>query len=485
MDAEQVIRTVQTVRSVEHENECIEFKHNNSNPEDIGEYISAIANSAALMKQPAGFIIWGVEDTTHEIAGTDFKPRKEKVGNEELENWILKLLMPRLDIKIHEVEIEGKALVVFEIPAARHTPVRFKDTEFIRVGSYKKKLKDFPEKESALWALLREYRFEQDVALQDVDGVAVLTLLDYPAYFDLTKQPLPPDRDAILTRLLEERIIIKRLHGGYDITNFGAILFAKELSHFGRLSRKALRVIVYEGKNRVETTREQLGVKGYAIGFESAIAFINNLLPMNEQIGQALRREVRVYPPIAIRELIANALIHQDFSVSGAGPTVEIFADRIEITNPGKSLIDTLRFIDQPPRSRNEDLAAFMRRINICEERGSGIDKVISSVETFQLPPPDFRSSEDNTISVLYSDRPLARMTSEERIRACYQHACLRYVSNDRMTNSSLRERFAIEEKNYSMASRIISDTIQAKLIKPFDPESASKKQASYVPFWA
>jgi predicted HTH transcriptional regulator len=158
----------------------------------------------------------------------------DKVGNEELENWLLKLLMPRLDIKIHEVEIKGKAVVVFEIPAARHTPIRFKDTEFIRVGSYKKKLKDFPEKESALWALLREYRFEQDVARQDVDGGAVLTLLDYPAYFDLTKQPLPPDRDAILTRLLEERIIIKRLHGGYDITNFGAILFAKELSHFGR-----------------------------------------------------------------------------------------------------------------------------------------------------------------------------------------------------------------------------------------------------------
>lgn len=392
--------------------------------------------------------------------------------------------MPRIDIKIHEVEIEGRTLAVFEIPAARHTPVRFKDTEFIRVGSYKKKLKDFPEKESALWALLREYRFEQDVALQDVEGGAVLTLLDYPAYFDLTKQPLPPDRNAILTRLLEERIIIKRLHGGYDITNFGAILFAKELRHFGPLSRKALRVIVYKGQNRVETTREQLGVKGYAVGFASAITFINNLLPMNEKIGQALRKEVRVYPPIAIRELIANALIHQDFSVSGAGPMVELFDDRIEITNPGRSLIDTLRFIDQPPRSRNEDLAAFMRRINICEERGSGIDKVVSAVEAFQLPPPDFRSSEDNTISV-YSDRPLARMTSEERIRACYQHACLRYVSNDRMTNSSLRERFAIEERNYSMASRIISDTIQARLIKSFDPQSASKKQASYVPFWA
>ena len=83
---------------------------------------------------------------------------------------------------------------------------------------------------------------------------------------------------------------------------------------------------------------------------------------------------------------MANALIHQDFSLTGTGPTVEIFADRIEVTNPGTPLIDTLRFIDEPPQSRNETLAATMRRLNICEERGSGIDKVISQVELYQLP---------------------------------------------------------------------------------------------------
>lgn len=485
MDVGQIIRTVNSLRAMPDETECAEFKHNYANPEDIGGYISALSNSAALMEEPAGFIVWGVNDVTYDVVGTTFKPHKEKVGNEELENWLLKQLSPRPHLKIHEVEIEGQPVVVFEVPAARHTPVRFRETEFIRVGSYKKKLKDFPEKESALWELLREYRFEQDIAMSDVDGSDVLLLLNYAAFFDSTKQPLPSERNAILNRLLDEKMIVKRLHGGYDITNFGAILFAKDLSRFGRLSRKALRVIIYKGRNRVETIREQKEAEGYAVGFESASAFINTLLPMNEQIGQAFRREVIMYPPIAIRELVANALIHQDFSVTGAGPMVEIFDDRIETTNPGKPLIDTLRFIDQPPRSRNEDLAAFMRRINICEERGSGIDKVIFAVEAFQLPPPDFRVSEDNTISILYADKPFARMTPEERVRACYQHACLRYVSNDRMTNSTLRERFAIEERNYSIASRIISDTIKAELVKPFDPESASKKHASYVPIWA
>ena len=164
---------------------------------------------------------------------------------------------------------------------------------------------------------------------------------------------------------------------------------------------------------------------------------------------------------------------------------VEIFSDRIEITNPGKPLIDTLRFIDSPPRSRNEDIAAFMRRINLCEERGSGIDKVISSVELFQLPPPDFRVVEDNTIVVLFALKRLNDMTQKERIRACYQHACLQFVSNEEMTNSSVRKRFGIEPQNYATASRIIAETIKAGFVKTSDPENKSKKHSSYIPFWA
>jgi predicted HTH transcriptional regulator len=144
-----------------------------------------------------------------------------------------------------------------------------------------------------------------------------------------------------------------------------------------------------------------------------------------------------------------------------------------------------MRFIDEPPRSRNEDLAAFMRRINICEERGSGIDKVINAVELFQLPAPEFRVTNNHTQVTLFAYKKLADMDKADRVRACYQHACLRHVSNDHMTNSSLRERFSIKDENYSMASRIISDTINEGLIKPYDPENTSRKHAKYVPFWA
>jgi predicted HTH transcriptional regulator len=233
------------------------------------------------------------------------------------------------------------------------------------------------------------------------------------------KRSLPDNRKAILDHLTREGIILPKCNDHYDISNVGAVLYAKNLREFERLARKALRVVIYRGVNRVETIKEQTGGKGYAIGFEGAIKYINDQLPQNEQIGQALRREVRMYPEIAIRELVANSLIHQDFSITGAGPMVEIFVDRMEISNPGVPLIDTLRFIDEPPRSRNEILAALMRRMNICEERGSGIDKVIFQVEGFQLPAPDFRVAGDNTVAVLLGPRKFSQMNREERIRAC------------------------------------------------------------------
>ncbi len=183
------------------------------------------------------------------------------------------------------------------------------------------------------------------------------------------------------------------------------MLLARNLSDFGSLRRKAVRVVFYKDNNRIETVKEQEGIKGYAVGFPRLIDFINSRLPGSEEIGKALRREARVYPELAIRELVANALIHQDFSVRGTGPMVEVFTDRIEITSPGRPLIDTLRFLDEPPRSRNEALAAFMRRARICEERGSGVDKVVSQAELYQLPAPDFRVTESHTVAVLYAPR--------------------------------------------------------------------------------
>lgn len=292
-------------------------------------------------------------------------------------------------------------------------------------GSYKKKLEAAPEKERALWRIFDQTPFEENLAVDRATADEVLQLLDYPAYFELLELPLPDNREGILAALAADRLIRKSHAGGWDITNLGAILFAKRLDAFRTLRRKAVRVIHYRGRDRTQTLKELEGGKGYACGFEGLIGFINGLLPTNEIIGQALRTSVPMFPELAVRELVANALIHQDFFITGAGPMVEIFNDRIEITNPGEPLVATDRFLDSPPTSRNETLASLLRRFRICEERGSGIDKVVAQVELHQLPPPLFESPPGFTRAVLFAPRPLAAMDKDERIRACYWHACL------------------------------------------------------------
>lgn len=485
MSDAQLLRLISKLAELPDETEWVEFKMNRDEPHEIGEYISALSNSAALSGKARGYVVWGVEDGTHELKGTTFRPAKKKVGNEDLENWLATQLTPRIGFRFREASSEDRRFVVLEIPKATHLPVRFKGEEYVRCGSYKKKLSEHPDKERALWRIFSQEPFEKRLALDGLELADAVRLLDYSRYFDMTSQSQPFDLNGIASRLGQERLIARQDDGTYAVTNLGAILFAKDLGDFEDLSRKALRVVIYRGRDRTETLREQAGVRGYAVGFAGAIQFILDQLPENEVISEALRETVRMYPDIAIRELVANALIHQDFDLSGTGPLVELFDDRLEVSNPGKPLIDTLRFIDEPPRSRNEALAAFMRRLNICEERGSGIDKVVRSVEVFQLPGPDFRVSQDHMVAVLYAHKSLREMDRDDKIRGCYQHAALRCVSNDVMTNSSLRERFGIEQQNYSLASRIIADTVDAGLIRRYDPESKSRKHARYVPFWA
>lgn len=462
----------------------MEFKHNKADPEEIGEYISALANSAALIGKANGYLVWGVEDGIHDLVGTSFNPTKARVGNEELESWLPRLLEPKINFSFLPLTVDGKALVLLEIATAFRHPVRFKGNEFIRIGSIKKKLRGYPEKERALWRIFDTTPFEQGIAAENVSVEDVLQLLDYPAYFELTSLPLPENRDGILERLSADEMIRKSSTGAWDITNLGAVLFARRLSDFRHLKRKAVRVIVYRDRDRVSTIREQEGGRGYASGFEGLIGDVTNLLPSNEVIGKALRKNVPMFPDIAIRELVANAIIHQDFLVTGSDPMVEIFSDRMEITNPGHPLVDTQRFLDSPPRSRNEALASFMRRIGVCEERGSGIDKVVLQTELFQLPAPLFETTDEHTRSVLFAHKDFREMDKDDRVRAAYMHACLRYVQRDYMTNATLRERFQIDNRNSSMVSRIINDAIAAGLVRIYD-ESVGSRARRYVPWWA
>lgn len=453
------------------ENEHLEFKEakNTYDPVKAMKYCVAIANEGG------GKLVLGV---------TDKSPRKV-VGSQAFQNTgdfqsqILNKLKFRVDIE--EFTHSDGRVVIFHIPSRTSgTAYHYEGAYLMRSGEELVAMS-----EDQLRRIFDEGKpdFLAGVALDDITADDVVRLLDTQSYFDLRKLPYPAERTGVLERFESEKLICSH-DGLFGITNLGAILFAKNLSDFPTVWRKAPRVIVYDGTSKLKTKLDQPGVKGYAVGFEGLIDFVTNQTKKNEVIGKALRTDVKMFPDIAIRELMANALIHQDFEETGSSVMVEVYDDRLEISNPGKPAIPPTRFIDEY-KSRNEKLADLMRRLRICEEKGSGIDKVVNSAEVYQLKAPDFRVGEVRTTVVLFAHQEFDDMESEDRIRACYQHCCLRYVMNQKMSNQSLRERFKLPPGKAESASRIIQTTLAKGTIKLDDPSNTSKRYAKYVPFWA
>lgn len=483
MEELAIIKVIDRLLKLPKECEWVEFKSNFNGENDIGKYISALSNGAYLQNEPYGYLVFGVDDVSLTVIGSKFKPKQHKVGNEELENWLLQRTSPRVEVIIFEIIYREHSLAVFQIQAAIGQPTCFSNIDYVRVGSITRPLKDFPEKEKKIWINSSKKAFEKGIALIVSSASDIIRLLDTQCYFDLLKISYPTTQEAVVEKFMKEKFV-QANSSGYAITNLGALLFAKDIQEFDTVKRKAVRVIQYLGKDKIRTVKEYEGKFGYAVGFEGMVQYINDLLPNNEIIGKALRDTVRMYPEIAVRELVANSMIHQDFEITGTGPMVEIFDDRIEITNPGLPLITLDHFIDEC-QSRNEDLASIMRRFRICEERGSGMDKVVFDIELFQLPAYNALLQEKHTKVILYAFRKFSDMDKLDRIRACYQHACLKYVMNEKMSNTSLRERFKISDENSAMVSRVIRDTLQAGLVKEENPGSKSRKFAKYIPIWA
>lgn len=427
------------------ENEVVEFKEakNTFDSDKLGQYFSALSNEANLQGQEAAWLVFGVDDK-HQLIGTSFRQDAAKL--QSLYREIADQTGNRLTFrKIHEVSMDHKRILLFEIPsAAIGIPTSWKGHYYGRDGESLGPLN--PDERHRIERQLYEYEFEKEAAVRNVTATHVRELLDYEGFFRLFNLPMPSSVPGVMERLLQERLIVRSQESGFDITNLGAILFARDLRRFERLEYKGLRVFFYDRigpTSRVQMKQE--GRLGYALGFLGILEYLNGRLPANEEIEKIRRETVPIYPLLALRELVANALIHQDFTIRGAWPTIEIFTNRVEITNPGSPIIDTQRFIDHAPQSRNEALAAIMRRLDFCELRGSGIDRVVEECEKYQLPAPNFIRGDNYTRAVLFSPRPLRLMDKPDKIRACYQHACLRYTMGEQMSNQSFRERMGIE----------------------------------------
>jgi ATP-dependent DNA helicase RecG len=458
-------------RSVPTENQNLEFKEakNQYDTDKLFAYCVALANEGG------GHMILGVKNALpREVIGTNAFQ-----NSLEITDRIFQSLGFRVDVD--EVQHPSGRVLVFTIPSRpRGTAYHLEGKYLMRSGESL-----VPMSEDQLRKIFAEGKPDwlEEFSTTGLSADRVIELLDTQAFFELLKLPYPSDRSGVLDRLGAERLIDK-VGETYSIRRLGGLLLAKKLSDFPDLSRKAPRVVVYSGKSKLETKLDQIGSKGYAAGFQGLVGFVMAQLPQNEIIVNALRKEVKLVPEIVIRELVANAMIHQDFSITGASIVVEIYSNRIDISSPGAPIVPAERFIDGY-QSRNERLADIMRRMGICEEKGSGIDKVVHTAEVYQLPAPSFRSDGTRTQVTLYGPMKIEAMDREDRTRACYQHCALKYVMSERMTNQSLRQRFDLPEARSAIASQAIAATIEAKLIKLDEKVGTSKKYARYVPFWA
>ena len=469
---EMTLKELEALMQLSSENEHVEFKRaaNHYEFENLVDYCVALANEGG------GKMILGV---------TDKCPRRV-VGTGAFETPVRTVagLHERLHIKVRceEIEHPNGRVLVFDVPGRPPgTPIHHDGRYLMRAGEAL-----VPMSPDQLRRIIEEGKsdFVDQPARPDCSEEDVVSLLDVQSYYDLRGIPMPSTRTEIIAALAMKGFVVADGRA-FTITNKGALLFAKRLEDFDSVSRKGVRMIVYDGtsKMKVKEGKDFTGQRGYASGFVGLVDYVCDHLPANEEIQAALRTTTYAYPKKAIREVVGNAIVHQDLNERGTVLTVEIYDDRIEITNPGKPILPVDRFIDEN-LSRNEGFADALRQLGICEERGHGMDAVVTALEAHQLPPYQCRVGTRHTAVILSRYKPLNQLTLDERVQAVYQHCCLRFVTNQFTNNESLRERFKINAKNASTASRLLAEAVVANKIRPADP-CAAKKLMRYVPYWA
>ena len=443
--------------------------------ERIAQHISAFANMKG-----GGILVYGVNND-----GTCFSITKDEIDKivQTLGNIAHNNLVYSIPIEHSILDYEGYSLLFVYIPEQSDKPVhlRGKDIYTSYCRSAGQTVKMSRNQVKALIANSQGITFEEQVAKGELTKEEVLDLLDYKALYRILDKNLPKSEDSIIDRLTDYKLC-KQIGDYWTISNLGAVLFSKNLQNFPNLVGHEVVVRKYVGANNRQLEFEQHVTFGYAVGFEWLVDFI--MRNTSTEHIDVKRKEIPTYPRVAIREFVANALVHQDFGITGMPVTIEIFSNRLSVTNAGAPLNDINRLIDLPPQSRNEQLAQMMFTLGVCERRGSGIDRAIAAVEEMFLPPVKFTKGEQHTRVFLYPQKRLKDMTKQEKISACYQHACLVYENGDRINNKSVRERFELSKNDSSVASRIISDTLESGLIKPADIETASKKYMTYIPYY-
>ena len=443
--------------------------------ERLAQHLCAFSNTTG-----GGYLAFGLDndaafvtlskDEIEEIVGRLGNIAKNKLA------WSVQLEHTVVDYK-------GHVLLFVRVYEQTNKPIylRGKDIYEAYIRSAGHTVKMSREQVHEMVALSHGLSFEDRVAQSGLTIGDVEYLLDCEKLFEKLDKRIPSEKKLMMKQLEEYGLVVEK-GDSYDILNLGAILFARRLKDFPSLAGKEIVARKYQGTNNRILSLEYRCETGYAVGFGNLVSFVSKNTS-TEKI-EVQRETVPTYPVVAIRELVANMMVHQDFAIKGMPLTIEIFENRLTFTNPGSSLNDVNRLIDLPPHSRNESLAQMMLLLDMCERRGSGFDRATDAIGQMKLPAYKAQSGDNYTRVTLFPRKSVNEMTREERIAVCYQHACLLYEDGLSIGNQNVRDRFNLNKNQSAMASRILADTFESGLIKMENPEMESKRYTSYIPYY-
>ena len=396
------ITRIDQLRGQPTEMEWLEFKRNRCEPKQLGEYLSALANSACLAGQRSGYLIFGIDDETHEVVGTNFDPYDTKAkGNQDLLPWLAAGLHPNTGFEPLIVDHPAGRVVVFEVAPARDQPVNFYGTAYIRVGTSKTKLSNHPEKARAIWTHGSDWSAE---------------VCEQASLHDLAPEAITKAREQFVVRHPARATEVK----GWDDTTFlnkARVLQQGTLTNaalllLGQPEASALLVpavaqiswVLKDAHNR-ELDCEHIDPP-FLLAGDHLLQRIRNLTVRALPNGTLFPQEFTQYDPWVIREALHNSIAHQDYRLRGRIVVVE-FPDRISLTNVGDFLpgdVATVIRQDAPQAIyRNPFLARAMVELNLIDTQGGGIKRMFDTQRKRSFPLPDYDLTEMETSRVTVS----------------------------------------------------------------------------------
>lgn len=346
---DKAVKTLKdSLSPVPHELSELDWKSGLSSKSDrLAQHICAFCNHAG-----GGMFAFGINDDA------SFNPLSKELVEEianRMGNIAHNNLSQSIDIDHAVVDYEGSPVLFFYVPEQREKPIfiRGKDyrESYCRINGQTRKMSDLQVRN--MIATSQGLDFEMRVAKSGLSKSDVLILLNFRKFFELLGKDVPKSADSIVMRLADFGFCVGN-DDEWAVTNLGAILLANNIADFDSLSSRRIVVRKYVGTNNRDLLIEQIMQSGYAVCFESVIDLIMRCVS-TERID-VKREDFAAYPRVAVREFVANALVHQDFSITGIGVAVEMFINRMVVTNPGSPLNDVNRLIDLPPNSRNDKL---------------------------------------------------------------------------------------------------------------------------------